>query len=110
MRGHEHVIKARVSGKKPVNGLTFTLQDHPVLPLHTIQIEPSDKPEKADLRFVIGVGVVVWGVDSESTKAWCKAMQKAGAQYAAGNVFDSKDRSVDAFVVLADGSTVECNQ
>ena len=110
MRGHEHFIRARLRGSRPSLGLTLTLSDTPVLPLRTVQIEPKDTPRHADLRFVIGLGVVVHGTDRDSTQAWCEACYQAGAEFAAGNVFDTKGRSVDAFVIFKTGQLVECPQ
>jgi len=110
MQGHEHFIKARLSGSKPLLGVTFTRTDNRVLKLRTVVIEPQDRPSKADLRFVIGLSVVVHGTDRESTQAWCEACHQAGAEFAAGNVFDTKGRSVDAFVIFKTGQLVECPQ
>lgn len=110
MRGHEHVIKTRIQGRKPAYSVTLSTLPVPVIPNDFIQLEASDKPETADLRFVIGLGVIVWGDESRFVRQWCEAAHKAGAAHAAGNVFDSKGRSVDAFIIFANGQTVELEQ
>jgi len=110
MRGHEHFLKARLSGAKPTLGVTFTREDNSVLPLRTVQIEPSDRPDKADLRFVIGLNVIVHGFDKPSTLAWCEACHEAGAEFAAGHIFNAKGKSQDAFVIFKTGQFVECPQ
>lgn len=110
MRGHEHFLRVRLRGAKPILGVTLTQSDIDVLPLHTVQIEQQDRPEKADLRFVIGLNVVVHGSDRSSTQALCEACQQAGAEFAAGHVFDTKGRSLDAFVIFKNGNLVECPQ
>lgn len=110
MRGHEHIVKARLRGKKPLASVTLSMLSVPHMPLEFVQLEATDKPGTADLRFVIGLGVIVWGDDSSAVRQWCEAAHQAGATHAAGNVFDNKGRSVDAFVVFADGQTVELEQ
>ena len=110
MKGQEHFFKARLSGSKPVLGVTFTRTDNAVLKLRTVVIEPQDRPEKADLRFVIGLNVVIHGFDRAETLEWCQACHKAGAQFAARHIFNAKGKSLDAFVIFKTGQFVECPQ
>lgn len=107
MRGQQHFIEARLHGKKPVLGLTMTLDDVDVMPLRTVQIERKDSPRHADLRFVVGLNVTVHGRSKPETFAWCEACYEAGAESVAGNVFDAKGRSLDAFVIFKTGQLVE---
>ena len=107
MRGHEHFIQARLRGFKPQHGFTLSIRPVHIDPLSTVQIEPTDKPEKTDLRWVIGLGVTVWGTDLDSVMAWVNACHKAKAEYAVGCVFNSKNQVGDIFILFKTGQFVE---
>lgn len=67
MRGHESLLKIRRNGMRPAH---VTLHAHggkaypwwatrELLPFPEVQIEPDDVPELLDLRFLVGLPVVV---------------------------------------------------
>lgn len=109
MRGQEHFIRARLQGKKPAHSVLFTQTDYVVDPLQSVVIEPTDKPQLADLRFIVGVGVVVWDRSRVRAMEWVKALHDAGAEYAAACIFNEKGRAVDSFVLFKTGQLVEEN-
>jgi hypothetical protein len=60
MTGQEPILALRRAGSKP---LFVWLADHPKTIAHelTVRIQPQDVPEQLDLRFLVGVTVLVEG-------------------------------------------------
>ena len=61
MRGHEHIVKARLRGKSHWPASRFRCCPCLTCRSSSCSLEATDKPGTADLRFVIGLGVIVWG-------------------------------------------------
>lgn len=68
MKGHERIIAMRKTGRMPSVGVNvsqssicpwFDWLETKVPGVMTVWIEPSDKPEKLDLRFLVGLHVCV---------------------------------------------------
>ena len=51
----------------------------PARSIHSVELESSDIPEVADLRFVTGLVVQVEGRDRQSVQRWVKACERSGA-------------------------------
>lgn len=84
MRGHENIIRLRMSGKIP--SIVF-LNDYPCdvdwfeTGSHaTVEIQPADAPELLDLRFVKGLTVSATGSTEKRAKAIFEACKQAGAK------------------------------
>jgi hypothetical protein len=80
MRGHEHIIEMRMNRQKPAVVFLDTMPDASPLkawrdwPEHspaiaTVWIEPGDVPHRLDLRYLIGMVVVVSGTDPMRVRA-----------------------------------------
>lgn len=91
MRGHEGVIAMRQRGKKPALVYLDTMRDHspmrawqdwpdtsPAIP--TVWVQPEDVPHRLDLRFLVGLVVVVTGTDTMRVRALEMAAIEAGAE------------------------------
>ena len=80
MRGHEPLIALRKTRKRPTT--VFLNADHDNSPfprwrdwhesrpgLPSVQIDPSDVPHRLDLRFVVGMTVIISGLDADRVHA-----------------------------------------
>ena len=87
MRGHEALLTLRRNGQRPAH---VTLQAHDgrpyawwltaeLMPFPTVQIEPGDTPELLDLRFVVGLPVIVDCDDAQRLERLADAVHAAGA-------------------------------
>jgi hypothetical protein len=92
MNGHQTIIQMRIAGKKP--SIVF-LNDYPCKTdwfetgdHATVEISPSDVPEWADMRFLVGLMVAVAGHDEKRLKRLFEACKKAGAVTVAACVVD----------------------
>lgn len=90
MRGHEAIIALRQRGKKPALVFLDLIRDHAPDPMWrdwpgvqpaiaTVWVQDSDVPARLDLRFVIGLPVVVKGRDPERVQQLERAAIEAGA-------------------------------
>lgn len=94
MRRHEPLIAMRRRGMRPA---LVTLTDLPsttpweawreTLPFPDVEIEPSDSPELVDLRFVVGLPVLVSIDDEQRMRRLVLAAEQAGA----GRVYGCAD-------------------
>lgn len=76
MKGHEQIVAMRKRGISP---MVLWLSDNPVRDHLSVQLEPKDSPNLADLRFVVGMVVQVEGRELSRVKAWVDACEAAGA-------------------------------
>lgn len=90
MRGHEAIIAMRNAGKRPAIVYLDTMRDTSTLKawqdwpnvspaIATVWIQPDDVPHRLDLRFLVGMVVVVTGADSMRVRAveWAALEAKA---------------------------------
>lgn len=93
MRGHEHLLVMRRSGKAPAHitllaapGKAWPWWLYPEQqPYPEVQVEPNDVPELLDLRFVVGLPVVVTCTDDvPRMKRLVLAAEAAGARPVVG--------------------------
>ena len=85
MTGHQPLIAMRMAGKRPAYvslwdepGIDFA--KHPELQAFPdVRITPEDVPERLDLRFVVGLPVVVTVSDNDRLKRLVLACERAGA-------------------------------
>jgi hypothetical protein len=56
------------------------------MPCHEVFAHPAESPQRADLRFVFGLDVVVTAPEGEGSAVlpWCKACVEAGASQVIG--------------------------
>lgn len=82
MRGHDAILQARMRGSAPAQVVfRFVGECPPVgLSFGEVEIDPRDTLRHADLRFVVGLPVFVWGDRADAVKAWGDACLKAGAR------------------------------
>ena len=88
MRGHEGVIAMRRKGSRPAH-VTLQIGDGPadswpsvpeLHPYPVVMVHPVDVPELLDLRFVVGLPVIVDGGESvERMRRLMLAAEDAGA-------------------------------
>lgn len=92
MKGHDSLIAMRMQGAKPL-AVNIHLGTWPAprpnafdLPAHEVFINPADKPNRADLRFLVGLDVFVTGAEGEKQDVvgWCQACVAAGAAQVIG--------------------------
>jgi len=81
VRGQEALIATRMAGYRPQVPVVlhcpleaWPFQDAPSY----VQIAPGERIDRLDLRFVVGLPVVVVGENEERVKTLCKAAQEAG--------------------------------
>lgn len=89
MRGHEPLLAMRRNGKRPAH---VTLHSHAGrahawwaypegLPFPEVHVEPADTPELLDLRFLVGLPVIVdAGADVARMRRLVLAAESAGAE------------------------------
>lgn len=91
MRGQDAIIAMRQRGKKPALVFLDLLRDHAPMPawrdwpevspaIPTVWVQDDDTPERLDLRFVIGLSVVISGRDAGRVESLKQAAIDAGAQ------------------------------
>jgi hypothetical protein len=96
MRGHELLIEMRLRGLKPE--LVF-LVDAPVdnkwrEPTDTPEVSVfTDVPERADLRFLVGLRVSISASTESRAKAFFEAAKAAGAEIVASGWSESPKRN-----------------
>ena len=88
MKGHENIIKVRMAGKRPT-GSVFVLDfpverrltewSHAEDPQRPMVSTDGDTVGSLDLRFLVGLGVILVGEDTGRIKSLCAALVKAGA-------------------------------
>jgi hypothetical protein len=96
MRGHEPLIQMRLEGFKPA--LVF-LVDTPRRPdWHIYGDAPEvsiydDHPERADLRFLVGLRVSITARTESRAKAFFEAAKRSGAEIVAAGWGESPKRN-----------------
>jgi len=87
MTGHEPILEMRRRGKAPV---TVWLTDEPEAPRTgtTVYIAPHERPELLDLRFLVGLTVLVDGDTDARVDSLVAACVQARAKRVIGNTFD----------------------
>lgn len=96
MRGHLALLAMRRSGKRPAF-ITFTDSSMPFrwdqrpesLPYPDVEIEADDSPELIDIRFVVGLPVVVSIGDEQRMRRVVLAAERAGASRVYGCAADA---------------------
>jgi len=102
MRGHERLVALRRRGIRPPS--VWLVDSPPPQPLADgtrldwwaftkpqpveVSIDAADSPQRADLRFVVGLTVHVTIAEPQRMRAWVKACSDAGA----ARVFGSSHR------------------
>lgn len=80
MTGHEHIIAMRRKGVRPVVAYLF---DFPVCrearQEDAVILSADDRPDRLDLRFLVGLNVVIHSDSAERAAAFYAAAKKAGA-------------------------------
>ena len=109
MKGHEPVLAMRRGGKRPLHVTLSNVaaaasehwsQHHELAPFPDVTVEPNDCPELLDLRFVVGLPVLVdIGPDVERMKRLVLACEQAGASRVYG--FARIDKNINVSTVLA---------
>jgi hypothetical protein len=110
MRGHEPLLAMRRGGRRPLHvtftaGPTVTGSDHwsrvpELLPFPEVSVEDRDNLDALDLRFVVGLPVLVdIGPDVERMKRLVLACEAAGAARVYG--FSHRDLGHDRHETLA---------
>lgn len=85
MTGHQPLIAMRIAGKRPAyvslwDSLAMDWSKVPELqPYPDVIVQPADVPERLDLRFVVGLPVVVTISDNDRLKRLVLACERAGA-------------------------------
>lgn len=95
MIGHEQIIAVRMAGGAPkmVELFLFPIKrwaiKEPPCPSECMFVEMDDRarPERLDLRFVVGLVVKVNGYDESRVSAFLEACRRAGASRTLGTVF-----------------------
>lgn len=110
MRGHEAIIRCRMARCVPRRPVTLHAIEGSHWPAPGpgdegyVQVLPTDRPERADLRFVVGLPVIVHGTDRARVEALCAAAVAAKARGVLG--FESSRPSLSAdYLVFAAGDT-----
>lgn len=99
MRGHEPLIAMRQRGRRPIFA-RFELDPMPWsdwanwpewsdVPM--IELQAQDRPERLDLRCVVGMPAMVCGSQKARVKAMVEALQKAGATRVIAIAGDARD-------------------
>ena len=88
MKGHERIVEARRAGRAPA--LVFVdvsrdLFNGPDSAWPTVQIDPADPLRRLDLRFLVGLRVVVQGDDVARVGDVFEAVKAAGADHVLGH-------------------------
>ena len=100
MKGHEQVIALRRRGRMPptvtlwADGSGTLARGWDRYGCHAqVDIEPADKPERLDLRFVVGVPLVwVRGDDAERVRRVAAAAVAAKAVRVIGVAYDERGK------------------
>lgn len=91
MRGQDGIIAMRQRGKRPAIVYLDTERDHSTLKawqdwpnvspaIATVWVQPEDVPHRLDLRFLVGLVVLVTGRDTMRVRAVELAAMYAGAE------------------------------
>lgn len=111
MRGAAELVALRMRRRMP-SSVVLSLHDRPgQRPDESwLMPGPQDTPEKADLRLLVGLNVVVCGGYSQAADvcAWCAAVERAGALIVMGYATDG--RLSGALPVYAGGNVEELSR
>lgn len=107
MRGHDTLIATRMAGYRPDIPVVlhcprsaFAFSDAPSY----VQIPAEDRADRLDLRFVVGLPVVVFGEDEARVLEVCEAVKAVGPSGVIGLVGEKPRYRVDE-LVFAHGDT-----
>lgn len=111
MRGHEAIVRMRLRGLSP--GVVFVHDDLPtgddqwrrwaeLGEVATVELAATDRPKSLDLRFCVGLSVMLNGRDQSRVMAACAAFVAAGASRVVWVVEGGADRR---FEPIAAGDT-----
>jgi hypothetical protein len=92
MQGHAELIAMRSKGRRPAAVNLHIAAQWPAkpgafdMPCHEVFAHPAESPQRADLRFVVGLDVVVTAPEGEGANVlpWCRACVAAGAAQVIG--------------------------
>jgi hypothetical protein len=111
MRGAAELIALRQRRRMP-SSVVLSLHSRPGIRADEAWLVPSpgDTPDRADLRLLVGLRVVVVGHahDAADVSAWCAAAEKAGALIVMGYATDGPIRR--ALPVYAGGNVEELSR
>lgn len=92
MQGHAALIAMRQKGRRPVAVNLHVAAQWPAkpgqfdMPSHEVFVTPDEVPQRADLRFLVGLDVLVTAPAGQAgpVPAWCQACVEAGAAQVIG--------------------------
>lgn len=92
MQGHLELIAMRRRGRRPVAVNLHVAGQWPCdpgyfdMPVHEVFVKPAESATRADLRFLVGLDVIVTAPSGESgsVSGWCQACVDAGAAQVIG--------------------------
>lgn len=96
MRGHEPLIQMRLEGFKPALVFLVDTPRRPDWHIHGDSPEVSiydDHPERADLRFLVGLRVSITGRTLDRAQRFFEAAKRAGAEIVTAGWGESPKRN-----------------